>query len=326
MKRPAHARRAAPYVLRSPLRPRLSAVRARRRGRPRDPSRRDARARRRVRLGQDDARAHDPRLAPVHRAARSCSTARTSRAWARGDLRRLRRRMQMIFQDPYSSLSPRLRVSYLLTEPYRINDVPSADQRSASTSCCEMVELSSELGEQVPARALGRAGAARRHRARARPPARVPRRRRADRRPRRLGRRSRAQPHEGPRPAARPDLPDHHAQPQRRRLHRRPHRRHVPRPARRGRAGGAGPRRSRAPVHARALLEAVSEPDPRNAARPPPRCSPGEIPSPRNPPPGCRFHTRCPLRPGALREEVPELEETERRPSRRVPLLARGAG
>ena len=65
------------------------------------------------------------------------------------DLRRLRRRMQMIFQDPYSSLSPRLRVSYLLTEPYRINKIPHADQISVH-ELLEMVELSPELAGKYP--------------------------------------------------------------------------------------------------------------------------------------------------------------------------------
>jgi oligopeptide/dipeptide ABC transporter ATP-binding protein len=48
-----------------------------------------------------------------------------------------------------------------------------------------------------------------------------------------------------------------------------------------------------APGHpyTRALLDAVCEPDPsRRGQR---RLLPGEIPSPRNPPPGCAFHPRC---------------------------------
>ena len=33
----------------------------------------------------------------------------------------------------------------------------------------------------------------------------------------------------------------------------------------------------------------------------------GEAPSPANPPPGCRFHTRCPHAEARCREEVPKL-------------------
>jgi oligopeptide transport system ATP-binding protein len=67
----------------------------------------------------------------------------------RRELRRQRRRMQMIFQDPYSSLSPRLRVSYLLTEPYTINDTPQADRYSVA-DLLEMVELSPEHATKYP--------------------------------------------------------------------------------------------------------------------------------------------------------------------------------
>jgi oligopeptide/dipeptide ABC transporter ATP-binding protein len=37
----------------------------------------------------------------------------------------------------------------------------------------------------------------------------------------------------------------------------------------------------------------------------------GEIPSPANPPPGCPFHTRCPHAEDRCKVEVPELEEVE---------------
>ena len=62
-----------------------------------------------------------------------------------------------------------------------------------------------------------------------------------------------------------------------------------------------------APRHpyTRALLLAVPEPDPA-AQRIKPRVPlAGEIPSPARPPPGCRFHTRCPMAEPLCREQVP---------------------
>ncbi|MDK2974263.1 MAG: hypothetical protein PWP08_634 [Methanofollis sp.] len=44
-------------------------------------------------------------------------------ALSRKDLRRFRRRMQMIFQDAYTSLNPRMRVSESIAEPLRIHRI-----------------------------------------------------------------------------------------------------------------------------------------------------------------------------------------------------------
>jgi oligopeptide/dipeptide ABC transporter ATP-binding protein len=53
------------------------------------------------------------------------------------------------------------------------------------------------------------------------------------------------------------------------------------------------------------LLSAVPVPNPR--IRPQRMLLQGDPPSPANPPPGCRFHTRCPLAQPVCREERPPL-------------------
>lgn len=66
-----------------------------------------------------------------------------------------------------------------------------------------------------------------------------------------------------------------------------------------------------APAHpyTRALLAAVPEPDPDSRLRRARLLLAGEIPSPKSPPPGCRFHTRCPLAEQRCRQDDPAPEE-----------------
>ena len=63
------------------------------------------------------------------------------------ELRKLRGRIQMIFQDPFSSLSPRSQVAFLLTEPYKIHNIPREQQYSVA-ELLEMVELPSEIASK----------------------------------------------------------------------------------------------------------------------------------------------------------------------------------
>jgi peptide/nickel transport system ATP-binding protein len=61
------------------------------------------------------------------------------------------------------------------------------------------------------------------------------------------------------------------------------------------------------PVHpyTEALLAAVPVPDPTyRRSKPLPK---GEIPDPINPPPGCRFHPRCPIAQDVCKQEEPEM-------------------
>ncbi len=59
-----------------------------------------------------------------------------------------------------------------------------------------------------------------------------------------------------------------------------------------------------------ALLSAVPIPDPKVERRREAILLPGDLPSPANPPKACRFHTRCPfVQPTRCRDEAPRLRE-----------------
>ncbi|MBC7241704.1 MAG: ABC transporter ATP-binding protein [Anaerolineae bacterium] len=70
--------------------------------------------------------------------------------WPQSKIRPLRARMQMIFQDPISSLSPRMKVSSILLEPFRIHHVPVEDPKKTVDELLEMVGLSSEQADKYP--------------------------------------------------------------------------------------------------------------------------------------------------------------------------------
>ncbi|MBV8915087.1 MAG: peptide ABC transporter substrate-binding protein, partial [Acetobacteraceae bacterium] len=85
-----------------------------------------------------------------------------------------------------------------------------------------------------------------------------------------------------------------------------------------GRIAEIGPKEAvfARPLHpyTEALMDAAPVPDPR--AKRDRLVLEGDIPSPVNPPTGCRFHTRCPMAQPVCARDEPALREVE--PGRRV--------
>jgi oligopeptide transport system ATP-binding protein len=67
------------------------------------------------------------------------------------DLMRYRREVQVVFQDPYSSLSPRMRVGEIIAEPLQIHtDMTRQQQRERVTEVLELVGLRPEVANLFP--------------------------------------------------------------------------------------------------------------------------------------------------------------------------------
>lgn len=78
------------------------------------------------------------------------------RALDRAGLRKARAQMQMVFQDPYSSLDPRMTIEAALAEPFRAHTDLSRSQREAKAAeLVEMVGLGSRYLTRYPVELSG---------------------------------------------------------------------------------------------------------------------------------------------------------------------------
>jgi oligopeptide transport system ATP-binding protein len=68
-----------------------------------------------------------------------------------GDLRRMRRRMQMIFQDPYASLNPRMSVHDIVAAPLKIHEVMRGKELDARVAeLLALVGLNASFANRYP--------------------------------------------------------------------------------------------------------------------------------------------------------------------------------
>jgi oligopeptide transport system ATP-binding protein len=71
---------------------------------------------------------------------------------SRAEWRQLRREIQMIFQDPYSSLNPRMTVEQLIQEPWLVHDrlVPRGSWAARTRELLDQVGLPADAGARFP--------------------------------------------------------------------------------------------------------------------------------------------------------------------------------
>ena len=224
-------------------------------------------------------------------------------------LRRARRHMQMIFQDPFASLNPRRRVGETIAEPLHIHDVGSKPRRADRVhELLELVGLNESFARRYPHELSGgqrqRVGIAR---ALATNPGFVV----ADEPVSALDVSIQAQIVN-----LLSDLKDDlgltylfiaHDLSMVRHLSDRIAVMYLGRIVELGTCDVIFER----PLHpyTQALITAIPQPDPDAAADRHPTRLEGEMPSPMHPPPGCRFHTRCPHATDICSQQDPEYRD-----------------
>jgi peptide/nickel transport system ATP-binding protein len=73
----------------------------------------------------------------------------------KADRRRLRRDIQVVFQDPVASLDPRMPISDIIAEPLRLYGMPAGQARARVTELLRLVDMSPEHASRYPAEFSG---------------------------------------------------------------------------------------------------------------------------------------------------------------------------
>ncbi len=69
---------------------------------------------------------------------------------SRGELRKLRRRMQLVFQDPYASLNPRMKVRDIIGEPLKVHGLWDDGGSDRISEIMQTVGLKAEQANRYP--------------------------------------------------------------------------------------------------------------------------------------------------------------------------------
>ena len=229
---------------------------------------------------------------------------------SKAELRPYRRQMQIIFQDPFSSLDPRMSAGDIVAEPMRVHRTATgADVKKRVAALFERVGLRKAQMDSYPHQFSGgqrqRIGIARALAL----AAEADHRRRAGVRARRLDPGAGAQSDDGSAARNGAGLSVHLAQSGGGRAHQPPHRRDVSRPHRRIYRQAHAVHAAAASLHRVAAAGGAGARSERQARQK--RVLQGDVPSPINPPSGCHFHTRCPYAVDRCRAETPLLREVK---------------
>jgi oligopeptide transport system ATP-binding protein len=101
-------------------------------------------------LGLTIMRLYEPTSGQIHFGGRELAS------MSEGDLRPVRREMQMIFQDPFAALDPRLTVAQIIAEPLDIHRIGTPDERAATAKrLLDRVGLASSVMTRYPSEFSG---------------------------------------------------------------------------------------------------------------------------------------------------------------------------